>query len=84
MQCSVYKSLSKKDYFLFVPSAEAFTRVPAGLARLLGRLEKVMDLDLHAGRRLAQAQARDVLAQLEAQGYYLQMPLDVAGATPAS
>jgi len=50
------------------------TRVPNGLKQLLGKLEKVMDLELHAQRTLAQADVREVIGQIEAEGYYLQMP----------
>ncbi len=74
MQCSVYKSLRQYDYFLFVPTADEFSRVPTGLRQLLGKLEKVIELELHPQRNLAQADVRDVLRQLEAQGYFLQMP----------
>lgn len=84
MKCSVYKSLDQSGYFLFVPGAEPFARVPDGLTRLLGKLEKVMDLELHAGRRLAHADVEEVMGQLQGQGYYLQLPPDVAGVVPHS
>ena len=74
MHCSVYKSLRQFDYYLFVRSDEAFSRVPEGLRQLLGSLEKVMDLELDSGRELAQADVAEVVKQIERQGYYLQMP----------
>jgi len=74
MQCTVYKSLRQFDYFLYVRTVDDLTRVPDGLKRLLGTLEKVMDLELHAQRNLAQADVREVIRQIEAEGYYLQMP----------
>jgi uncharacterized protein YcgL (UPF0745 family) len=40
-----------------------------------------MDLELHANRRLAQADVVEVMRQIDAQGYYLQMP-PRAGAVP--
>ena len=55
MQCTVYKSLRQFDYFLYVRSDEQFERVPAGLKELLGDLRKVIELELHAERKLAQA-----------------------------
>lgn len=81
MQCSVYKSLRQFDYFLFVRTADEFSRVPEGLRELLGRLEKVMELELHAQRKLAQAEVREVMRQIDAQGYFLQMP-PRSGSTP--
>jgi uncharacterized protein YcgL (UPF0745 family) len=74
MQCSVYKSHRQSDYFLFVSREEGLSRLPDGLKRLLGRLEKVMDLELHPRRLLAQADARQVMRQIAECGYYLQMP----------
>jgi uncharacterized protein YcgL (UPF0745 family) len=84
MQCTVYKSLRQFDYFLYVRTGDGFARVPGPLQQLLGRLEKVIEVELHAGRRLAQAEAAEVMAQIEAQGYYLQMPPLTAGASLVS
>jgi uncharacterized protein YcgL (UPF0745 family) len=74
MQCVVYKSLKQFDYFLFVKKEEGFSRLPDGLKQVLGRLEKVMDLELHENRVLAQADVRRVMQQIEERGYFLQMP----------
>jgi uncharacterized protein YcgL (UPF0745 family) len=74
VQCTVYKSLRQFDYFLYVRSDEQCERVPAGLKELLGDLRKVIELELHAERKLAQADVAQVMRQIEAQGYYLQMP----------
>jgi len=74
MQCVVYKSLKQFDYYLYVNKDEELRRVPDGLKRLLGRLQKVLELELDTGRVLAQADVVEVLRQIEAQGYYLQMP----------
>lgn len=81
MQCTVYKSLRQFDYFLYVPAEQGLAQVPDGLQRLLGALEKVMDLELHTERTLAQADVREVMRQIDAQGYYLQMPPG-SGTTP--
>lgn len=74
MHCIVYKSLRQFDYYLFVRAADRFSRVPAGLRQMLGEVEKVMELELHEQRRLAQADVQEVMRQIDAQGYYLQMP----------
>jgi uncharacterized protein YcgL (UPF0745 family) len=74
MRCSVYKSLKQFDYYLYVQTADEFSRLPETLGRLLGKLEQVIDLELHAGRKLAQVDVFDVMRQIETQGYYLQMP----------
>ena len=74
MQCVVYKSLKQSDYYLYVSKDDQLQRVPGGLRQLLGRLEQVMELELSAARPLAQADVLQVIRQIEAQGYYLQMP----------
>ncbi len=74
MQCTVYKSLKQFDYYLYVRTADDLSCLPEALRELLGTLEKVLELELHARRTLAQVDVRDVMRQLEAQGYYLQMP----------
>lgn len=74
MHCVVYKSLKQFDYFLFVKKDDEFARVPDGLKQILGTLEKVMDLELHEKRMLAQADVLDVMQQIEDNGYFLQMP----------
>ena len=74
MQCLVYKSLKQIDYYLYVNKDEELRRVPDALKRLLGRLQKVLELELGNGRTLAQADAEEVLRQIQECGYYLQMP----------
>ena len=74
MQCVVYKSLKQFDYFLFVKKEDEFAQVPDGLRQMLGVLEKIMDLELDENRNLAQADVVVVMQQIEARGYYLQMP----------
>lgn len=84
MQCVVYKSLRQFDYYLFVRREDAFTRVPDGLKQLLGTLEKVIDLELDDTRILVQADVVEVMRQIAAQGYYLQMPQRTAEDQPVS
>ncbi|MFQ5994110.1 MAG: YcgL domain-containing protein [Acidiferrobacterales bacterium] len=74
MNCAVYKSHQKADTYLYIQEEENFTRVPAALMELLGRLELVMTLELTPERTLAQADPEDVRRQLNKQGYYLQLP----------
>ncbi len=73
-QCSIYKSSAKADAYLYVEREDDFSRVPTALLSKLGRLEWVMNLQLHPERPLARADAGQVLAQLRVEGYFLQMP----------
>jgi uncharacterized protein len=74
MKCAVYKSMRKADTYLFVAKRDDFSRLPDGLCEHLGRLELVMELELDAGRKLARADAGDVMARLQSDGFYLQLP----------
>ena len=84
MQCVVYKSLRQFDYYLFVDKEDELSRLPEGLKRLLGTLEKVVEFDLHRDRALAQAEPAEVIEQIIEQGYYLQMPLRDRGEPPVA
>ena len=70
----VYKGSRRDDTYLFVPARERLMRVPPALLETLGRLEVVMEVELHSGRQLAREDVRLVMRNLEEQGYHLQMP----------
>jgi uncharacterized protein YcgL (UPF0745 family) len=74
MKCTVYKSLRQFDYYLYVPSEAGLSGLPEGLLSLLGDLNKVIELELHAQRNLAQADVVEVMRQINETGYFLQMP----------
>ncbi len=74
MHCVIYKGPRKADTYLYVERENDFARVPVSLLDLLGPLQKVMDLELSADRRLAQADVDEVMAALRERGYYLQLP----------
>jgi uncharacterized protein YcgL (UPF0745 family) len=78
MQCYVYRGDKKEDHYLFL--AQEFdqenlpSNFPVAILGLMGELSFVVEFDLDAERKLPQADARHVLADIEANGYYLQMP----------
>lgn len=74
IECAVYRASKRSDTYLFVSHGDELDRVPAGLLQLLGRLDFVMNLTLHAGHRLAQSDPVVVMRHLAEQGYYLQLP----------
>lgn len=74
MKCTVYKSLRQFDYYLYVLSETGLSGLPEGLLSLLGDLTKVIELDLHPQRKLAQADVIEVMRQIDKTGYFLQMP----------
>lgn len=71
--CKIYRSVNKADCYLYVPHEKDLEDIPEPLLKHLGKLEPAMTLKLTPERKLAQADIKEVLAQLDEQGYYLQM-----------
>ncbi|MFA5627394.1 MAG: YcgL domain-containing protein [Thiohalomonadaceae bacterium] len=74
MNCFIYKSSKKDQLYIYLPCKDDFDVVPPALLDSLGQPEFVMQLWLDAGRKLARANAREVMLALTEQGFYLQMP----------
>ena len=72
--CDVYKSLTRENYYLYVPADEGLERVPEALRRQFGKLEKTLSFDMTDDRRLAKEDPKVVMANLAEQGYHLQLP----------
>jgi uncharacterized protein len=70
----VYRSSRKQEMYLYVDAKEDLARVPEALLRRFGKPVEALSLLLTSDRRLARADAAQVLADIEAQGFYLQMP----------
>ena len=78
MLCQVYRSPRREQMYLYVNRDEGISRVPEALLRQFGEPESVMLLNLDGSRRLARADADQVVMEIEQQGYYLQMPPSAA------
>ncbi len=78
MLCYVYKGERKPDHYLFVDrqleQLVEDAQLPAAISTLMGDLEFVLEFELTPDRKLSQADANQVLADIESQGFYLQMP----------
>ncbi|WP_314019525.1 YcgL domain-containing protein [Stutzerimonas degradans] len=72
--CSIYKSLRKNGMYLYVDKRDALARVPKGLLAAFGTPQLAFELVLTPERQLAREDIGKVLANLETQGYHLQMP----------
>jgi len=77
VNCVVFKSHIKSDYYLFVDEAEDFQRVPESLMKMLGKLERVMIINLDERDKLSQANPAEVKKLIIEQGYFLQLPSDL-------
>lgn len=70
----IFKGTRKAESYLYVDKAQGLADVPEVLLAQFGEPRSVMTLMLDPQRKLARANAAEVLAKIEEQGYYLQMP----------
>jgi uncharacterized protein YcgL (UPF0745 family) len=71
---TIYRSPKKEGMYLYVEKAEDLARVPDALLKQFGKPEQAMTLLLHADRVLARVDVKKVMAAIDEQGYFLQMP----------
>lgn len=72
--CEVFRSPRKAEMYLYVDKAAGYKDLPETLLAQFGEPESVMTLLLTSDKHLARADAAEVLAKIESQGFYLQMP----------
>ena len=77
MHAFIYKSLHKADTYLYLSEKDGFARVPEPVLAPLGRLQLVLETEIHAGRKLAREDSAVVRANLERLGFHLQRPAQV-------
>ena len=70
----VFKSTRKTEMYLYVDKARGLADVPEALMSQFGEPEEVMLLMLSPQRKLARADAEEVLSEIAEKGFYLQMP----------
>ena len=70
----IFRGTRKAESYLYVDKAQGLVDVPEVLLAQFGEPRSVMTLMLEPQRKLARANAAEVLAKIEEQGYYLQMP----------
>lgn len=72
--CSIYRSSKREEMYLYVKKDTDLASLPEPLMKQFGQPALAMSLVLSEGRTLARADVRKVMADIEAQGFYLQMP----------
>jgi uncharacterized protein YcgL (UPF0745 family) len=71
---TVYRSPREAGLYLYVAQETSLDRVPETLLKHFGKPEEAMQLHLHQDRKLARANAADVLSAIAEKGFYLQLP----------
>ncbi len=74
MMCFVYRSNKKADSYIYLNQKDDFEKIPEQLLQLFGTPEFALEFELAEDRKLALADAKQVIQSLSEQGYYLQMP----------
>lgn len=72
--CSIYRSPRRNEMYLYVLKSDELERVPEELLSAFGKPQHAFNLVLSPERTLAREDIHAVLANLEKQGYHLQMP----------
>ncbi|WP_019604589.1 YcgL domain-containing protein [Teredinibacter turnerae] len=75
----IYRSARKEGMYLYVRKGYDLGQLPAALLTQFGRAEHAMAMLLTAQKKLARADAKAVIAAVETQAYYLQMPPSPSG-----
>lgn len=72
--CDIYKSSKYDEMYLYVSKKEGLEKVPEALMEKFGKPRHSLTLILTPDKKLARADIAKVLEQIEANGYYLQLP----------
>jgi uncharacterized protein YcgL (UPF0745 family) len=70
----IFRSPREEGMYLYVKKEEGLARVPEALLARFGKPQPAMVLVLTPEKKLARANVEKVIASLESQGYYLQLP----------
>ena len=76
--CEVFRSSKKQEMYLYVEKSKGLEDVPQSLMAQFGEPAPVMVLVLTPEKRLARADVSTVIAKIQEQGFYLQMPPTMA------
>jgi hypothetical protein len=75
--CKIFRSSRHEGMYLYVDFKQGLESVPPELMRRFGKPVEAMTLVLKPERRLARADVVEVIAAIERDGFYLQMPPSV-------
>lgn len=74
MLCAVYKSIRKSQTYLFIAKRDDFEPVPDPLLTQFGPPQLVSLLNIKPDTQLAMVDANSVIAAIQKDGYFLQLP----------
>ena len=71
---SIFKASKVEELYVYVDRVKGIASLPEELQEKLGKTIHVTDMILEPTRKMARADAKKVLQQIEEKGFYLQMP----------
>ena len=74
VEVSVYRSPKKAQTYVYLPSDQDYESLPEALIEQFGDAILFLTFELHEKKKLAQVEAKTVLAALRNQGFFLQLP----------
>jgi uncharacterized protein YcgL (UPF0745 family) len=74
MNCSIFRSDRKEYTYLYLQTGTEYDDLPPALQSAFGRPEFVIDLELSPERELASEDVKEVMQNLQENGYHLQLP----------
>ena len=74
IEVCVYRSETRADTYVYLPSTVEFVELPEDFRAHFGIATVFLNFLLHEDKELAQADPKAVLAAIDAQGFYLQLP----------
>lgn len=77
LSCYIYRSDRKPDTYLYILEKDDFSSVPVELMKVFGEPQFSFTFELTPERKLAKEQAAEVYANLEQQGFHLQLADDL-------
>ena len=77
--CQIFRSSQRVGMYLYVDKSRGLVDVPEELMDRFGNPSPVMVLRLSRDRKLARADAGEVITSILERGYYLQLPPAAAG-----
>ena len=75
--CKIYRSSRHEGMYLYIDARQGFEHVPEDLMQRFGAPVEAMTLMLTADKKLARADAGEVINTIADAGYYLQLPPSV-------
>jgi len=77
LTCYVYRSSAKADLYVYLLEKDDFDCLPKELKAGFARLDFAMELALSEQRKLIKEDKKEVIKNLQTQGFHIQMPSDI-------